>query len=495
MAVLLNPQKQVAQLPETVTPPPPTELGVRTPLWWVYRLTHRLQREVVGYYRLDPDGVYVQQEGLARLRRYYEGHFDLPWVRDKDIGDAYLALLNKSRSNFLRLVADVAAERSQVLGLRLPGNNETADSETWDIWLRNGLDETSPAAFAHAIVERRAYLSVWWDQRDNSRARIAVEDPQQCWVEYEPGDNRRRAAGIKTWLDDWTGRRMATLYLPDAIHYFEWRGADDKRPSGWYPRRDPERNRLRVVPLVPMRNKPSIRDEGYSQIEDLLPVQDRINQTLFNRQIAEHLTAFRQKWATGLELPEDEEGNPIVDWQASITSIWLADGATDGHPPRFGEFSATDLTQYHKTIEQELEHLSVISRTPRHVFLHQGQAPSGDAMKSDEAGLVAKVHAMWPSFGASIREALTLARQIEGLTTPMGSEIVWADPEWQTFAQLVDGHAKLVEARIESLDYAREKLGMTPAAIARVKREIEQDAMLLEAAQLEVAPDGETPAA
>ena len=474
MAVLL--ERQVVALPQVAIPNPPAEQGVGSPLWWVYRLTQRLQREIIGYHRRDADGVFMKQEGLARLRRYYEGHFDLPWVRDEKVGAAYLALLDKSRSNFMRLVVDTAAERSTPIGFRIPGDDEVADSESWDIWLRNGLDVSVPSAFTMSLVERRSFLSVWWD---NGRARIAIEDPQQCWVEYVPGDPRRRAAGIKTWVDDWTGTTKANLYLPGRLHFFEWVDRQGQ-PAGWYERQPAERNRLGVVPLIPMMNKPTIREDGYSAIEDLIPIQDRINQTLFNRQVAEHLAAFRQKWATGLEIPEDPEtGEQVMDFKASIDSRWIAPGA-DGAGAKFGQFDATDLANYHKTIEQDLEHVSVISRTPRHVFLHQGQAPSGDAMKADEAGLVAKVKGMWPSFGGAIREAVSLARQIDGLSTPMGSEIVWADPEWQTFAQLVDGHVKLVAERLESLDYAREKLGMTPAAIARVKREIMQDDMLNE---------------
>lgn len=464
--------------------------GVGTPLWWVYRLEQRLKREITGQYIVRPDGVLIWRDGLAKLERYYDGDHDLPWVRDAETRAEYLRMIERSRSNFMRLVVNAAAERSTVLGLRLPGDDEVADTETWAIWQRNEMEYWAPIAYRTALSQRRSYLSVWWDQTDNSKARIAVEDPQQCIVEHEPGDRSRRAAGLKMWVDDWTGATHANLYLPTEIHYFAWmqNPARSGGAEGWYPRSPAVRNQLGVVPLIPMVNQPNMVGDGVSELDDLIPIQDRINESLLNRQVAEHLSAFRQKWATGLEIPVDEKTGELVQpYKAAIDTIWLA---TDDKA-KFGQFDSVDMKNYQVPIEQDLEHLSVLSRTPRHVFMHQGQAPSGDSMKSDESGLVSKVRGQQrSSFGPAQIEALRLARRIENLTTPLDSEIVWADPEWQTFAQLVDGNIKMVQAKVSSLDYAREKLGMTPATIRRVRSEILADAFTDGLLEPVVEPDG-----
>jgi len=446
---------------------------VESPVWWVYRLSYRLAAETAGFVYQSADASYVFKVGTAKLKRYHDGDFDLPWVYDDRVAVEYRAMLERSRSNFMRLVVSNAAERSRPIGLRFPDDLDSTDIESWDIWQRNDMDSWFATAVETALGQRRAYWSVWWGDGDES-ARITLEDPQQAIVEYAPGDRRRRAAGLKLWVDDWTGETFANLFLPDAIHRFRW-GKPDRGvgPEGWFERSPAERNPLGVVPLVPMVNRPGLDHFGVSDIEDALPVQDRINSTLFNRAVAEHLAAFRQKWATGIEIPE-EDGVAIETYKAAIDKLWVSpDTGT-----RFGQFEATDLSNYHRTIEQDLEHLSIMTRTPRHVFMHQGQAPSGDAMKSDEAGLIAKVRGQWAGFTPAVREVLTLARRIDGLDTPMGSEIVWADPEFQTYAQLVDGTTKLVEARIASLRWAREKVGMTPAMIRRVESELLQDDIL-----------------
>jgi diadenosine tetraphosphatase ApaH/serine/threonine PP2A family protein phosphatase len=454
---------------------PPLTEGVGTPLWWVYRLVARLNREIVGYVERTPDGVLVLREGMARLQRYYDGHHDLPWVRDSDVRAEYQALLNRARSNFMRLVVNVPAERVKVLGLRLPGDDEVADTATWEIWQRNDLDRWFPVAVKTALAQRRAVFSVWADS--DRKAKIVVEDPQQVIVEFAPGDPGTRVAGLKLWTDDWTGDQLVNLILPDAVYRYRWGPPPGGQgPQGWYAREAPERNPFGVVTYVPMVNDPGLHNAGVSRIEDVLPVQDRINQTILNRGVAEHLSAFQQKWAAGLEIPIDEDtGLPVQPLKASIDSIWIG----EGEHVKFGQFDATDLANYASVKESDLEDISVLTRTPRHVFVHQGQAPSGDAMKSDEAGLVADVKgSMQPTFGAAIREVLGLARKIDNLPEVAGTEIVWGDPEWQTFAQLVDGHTKLLEARVVSRRYVAEKIGMTPATIKRVEAEVMADALL-----------------
>ena len=443
--------------------------GVGSPLWWVYRLTNQINREIVGTLEKQIDGTLVQRIGLGKLQRYYDGEHDLPWVGDREVHDEFLRMLERSRSNFMRIVANVPAERLVVQGLRLPDDRESSDAESWDIWMRSGLDFWSPAAFRSAFIQRRAYLSVWHAEGARNEARIAVESAEECIVEHVPGDRSKRAAGLKQFTDDWTGKTHARLHLPDRIHRFAWERAAGGKHFGWYEVEEPTRNPYGSVMLIPMVNQPSLRRDGVSELEDVLPVQDRINQTLFNRQVAEHLSAFRQKWATGLEIPEDPDtGESIQPFKAALESLWISgDPAT-----KFGQFDSVDLANYHQTIEQDLEHLSVLSRTPRHVFMHQGQAPSGDAMKSDEAGLVAKVKGAQRAFEPAIREALGLARRIEGHDTPLMSELVWGDPEWQTFAQLVDGHVKMLQSGISSVQYAREKLGMSPATMRRVESEV-----------------------
>jgi hypothetical protein len=65
------------------------------------------------------------------------------------------------------------------------------------------------------------------------------------------------------------------------------------------------------------------------------------------------------------------------------------DVGRSGH--RFGQFAQTDLTVFVKAVEMLVQHIASQTRTPPHYFALTGQFPSGDAIKSAETGLVAKV--------------------------------------------------------------------------------------------------------
>jgi hypothetical protein len=142
-------------------PPPPDDADIGSPLWWVHRLANRLSLEQSGFVTVTADATYVLRVGTARLDRYVRGDFDLPWVPDAQVAAEYRAMLERSRSNFMRLVVSNAAERSRPLGLRFPDDQETADTESWDIWQRNDMDAQFPVAVETALAQRKAYWSVW----------------------------------------------------------------------------------------------------------------------------------------------------------------------------------------------------------------------------------------------------------------------------------------------------------------------------------------------
>lgn len=444
----------------------PSPAGVGTPLWWLYRLLARLERE---------------KPRLVLLDDYYRGNHPFPYIRDPEVRAEYLALLRSSRSNFVRMVIRAMEQRLRIDGLRLrTERDDRPDSQTWDIWMANNLDSWSQTAFQVALTQRRAYWSVWYPERGSDVPLIAVEDPTQVYVEHQPGNRTRRAAAVKTWTDDWTGEHLANVYLPDGVWKFRLEQPTKVRPyTAWIEREPAVRNPLGVVPIIPMTHQPGLTTmpDGESEIDDLLPIQDRINTTLLNRQVAEHLAAFRQKWATGLEIPVDEHGQPVQTFKAAIDQLWV----NEDPQGRYGSFEATDLDNYVKASEQDVQHICVLSFSPRHYFTVQGQAPSGDALKSAEAGLVAKVCRAQRWWNGSVRETLRLARRTVNLDTPYDAEIVWADPEYQTLGQLVDAMMKLLAGNVVTPGYVLERIGVPPSTIARLEAERLQAQLLTDA--------------
>lgn len=458
----------------------PQTSGVGTPPWWLYRLLTRLT---------------VEQPQLVLLDDYYSGDHPLPELRDEKVRAEFYRYLARSKSNFMRLVVDAQAQRTRLQGFRLDGSTDSADKATWDLFEANNMESELQIAWQVMLTQRRSYVSVWYPtERGSTLPLIRVEDPTQMIVEYEPGDRTKRAAALKVWIDDWTGQMLANVYLLTAIHKFRYDPASRTKPfSSWVEREPMVRNPLGVVPVFPLVNRPRLSRNGMSEIEDLLPIQDRINQTILGRQIAEHHAAFRQKWATGLEIPIDEDtGEPVQTFKSAIDTFWVNEDPTG----KWGQFEAADLKNYASPKESDIQDIAVISATPRHYFTVNGQAPSGDSMKSAETGLVAKVIDQTRTLKSTVREIAMVARQIAKLPAVM-VEPIWGDPEYQTLGQLVDAQMKLFAGGIVSEDYVLEKIGETPATIDRERkaRRTRQLAAALSSPTISVAPAPTSPVA
>src|SRR5690606_14649410 len=157
-----------------------------------------------------------RQAHMRLMDDYYTGNHPLPFVtkaHDAKMRDEFRGLLEDARSNFMRLVIDAVEERLRVEGFRRTvEGEEVTDREALAIWQANQMGAESQVAFIEALVKGVSYLSVWVG--DDGEPTIAVEDPEQTIVAYEPGTNyRRRLAALKLWVDEWTGERRANLYL------------------------------------------------------------------------------------------------------------------------------------------------------------------------------------------------------------------------------------------------------------------------------------------
>jgi len=468
------------------------------------------------------------------MDRYYRGNHPIPKM-PRELEAEYKRMIVQARSNFMRVVVDAVAERLNVQGFR-PRGQEAPDPEAWNWWLDNGMDVDSNLVIVNALSMGRGYLSVERIEGED-QPRVQIEDPRMAMVEMAPADRRRRAAGLRLWNDDWLGVVRADVWIAgDACYHFAAKADRVVRstlwPQSWEPaygiddgdvrytdlvlREEPastlnewcshwvaldyDKDARGEVPLVPLVNRPSSLKvpDGESEIDDVVLTQDRINEMIFNRSLAAFTAAFQQKWATGIDIPVDPDtGQPIAPFKASVDRLW-ADTSPEA---KFGAFPATDLRNYIDAIEEDVQHIAVQTRTPRHYFLQQGQSPSGDAIKSAEAGLVAKAMEKQRIFGRSFAEVDRLRQVLGDRGDPTPVEVIWANPEFRTLAELTDSVIKQFAAEIIPKRVAREEMGHSPSAIDRMELLDAQEALVndlraeLEDAEPEAPPAGdqETP--
>lgn len=420
-----------------------------SPAWWVEKLEPRL---------------IAQAADADRYERYFDGKQPLPIaLSSKEYRKEFEAMLREVRDNWMPLVIDAVAERLNPVGFRM-GTETEADKAAAEIWQRNQLDADSKLAHQCALTTGRCPIMVWAGK--DGKAEITVEHPSQVIVAYEPGSRRERAAALKMWQDEWTDDWFMNVYLPTGIWKFQ-RAAGSER---LVERADQVGNPLGVVPVVEMRNRLRLRDaQPRSELMEVTSTQDQIDKTTIDMLVAAEFAAFRQRWATGIEIVKDNEGNEIDPYSASSgveRLLW-----TPNDSAKFGSFEATQLDQYVKVIESRVMSIARRTRTPPHYMLGSGaQLPNGESIKAAETGLVAKTKDRFVTFGETHEEYTRLAFAVEGspLATTVDIETIWADPESRTESEHVDAIMKKKALNVPT-QQLWEDLGYTPQQIARFR--------------------------
>lgn len=434
-----------------------------SPEWWRDRLIGRI-------------GLRWQRVALAES--YYQGYHRLAYATDKyqsAFGDMFRAFSD----NWMRIVVDSCAERLQVQGFRLDSGAtgdqlEIGDKAAWGVWQRNRLDSEQILAHTTAIVTGQSYILVGFD--DDGSSLIQVEHPAHAIVEMEPSTRRRRLAGLRTFQDV-DGSVVVTLYLPDEIYWWRYQDRAFTLIETWGNNQPATgKNPLGVVPLIPLVNSPTTAQrEGESDVLPVVPLQDAVNKLVLDMMVSSEFAAFPQRWATGLEIPEDESGNRQVPFQVALDKILTsADPQT-----KFGDFNAVNMANYTGPIKELVSHIAAQTSTPPHYLMNEGiKNVSADAIKSAEASLVAKVKRKMPIFAEAWEEAISLASFIDGIIpTPeaWSSEVIWVDPESRTKTQEIDSIMKLGALGLPHIALWNMIPGVSPSEVERWRtlRELE----------------------
>lgn len=441
---------------------------------------------------------------LQKLWRYYTGDHDLP-RGPKKMQEKYRELLQKSRGNLMGLLANAVAERLEVRGIRLSNGSDADAQFAWKIWQRNHLDSLQNPFHVAAIVLGEASQIAWPDGKGS--ARITCESPMQVLTRFRDGDLWDREASVKAWTRS-DERRNVTLYTPEAV--WRWTTRDkaidigDVSKLNLEPRVDPLtgshviEHDLGVDPVVPFRPRLRLVD-GCSpgEFEEFIDDQDRINETIFSRLLAAWFASYRQKWATGLDVPEDPEtGQAVEPFDAAVDRLlWSSDENT-----KFGDFGVTDLDNYIKSEKQDIEkYIAGPSQTPSYYLLGDLVNIPADALKLADSGLVSKTNNRQTMLDESHEEVASIALRAAGrpdLADDVGKEMIWKSTEFRTDGQLVDALTKMATLGVPP-EALWEKWGASPQEIDRWKqmRAQEQDRMLFGAAPPSPTGAPQSPAA
>lgn len=455
----------------------------RSPGWWLARLLGRLDERA---------------KDVTTRWDYYEGRHPKPWLHDYELAPQFDRLQLISRTNYAALTIQAVEERLDIEGFRF-GDSNVGDELAWKIWQANDLDELSQVGNLSALVADTAYTLTWPNAQDGTPD-IWVEDALNVIHEFEPG-TRRVTAAVKAWHDDLTGHDRAEVYLrdqpdgaPSGIYRFvresskstgRWEPFDDGRLFNRFePLPDQYRrlSRAGLVPLVPLMVNPDTRHTGRSDLLPVEPIQDRINQTTFDRMVAQHYSSFQQVVGIGVEPEYDPETNqPVNPLKRNPAQTWLIEAGGD-----VKTIDPANLDEMIKAVDQDVAAMARVAAVPPSYLSSKMEFPSGDAIKFAEKRLVEKCRRRTRQLGGgyelTMRYAFAAAGELERARV-VDVETIWRDVEIRTEGELVDALVKMSTLGVPQ-EVLWERWGASQVEIARWRRQT-QAARLLSAARPE----------
>jgi hypothetical protein len=347
-------------------------------------------------------------------------------------------LAERSKTNLLPLVVNGVAQALSVEGYR--NSVDGRPSSAWRWWQANGLDARQSAIHRAALTYGMAYVTVLpgADAFGTSMPVVRGVSPRRMfavfdedaddWPVYalrvepsEVGNDKRLALRL---YDDTSVYYLSASTTGDGIEYIE------TRTHG-----------VGLTPVVAFRNVPDLEGRAPGEVEPLIPVQDRINQTIFEILVAQTWGSFKVRTVSGMAPQLDEQGNPKPLMVDQKRFLMAKDPDT-----KWGQLDETDLRPLLASADAGIRHMAVISQTPPQDLLGDLTNLAAEALVAARDGQTRKRSECQKVFGERHEQWLRLAAHIAGDSAgarDLSSQVNWADIESRSLAQVADALGKI----------------------------------------------------
>lgn len=377
-----------------------------------------------------------RRDRYALLAQYYAGEHRMAYATEK-FRTAFGRLFAAFSDNQCKPVVNAIANKLQVTGFATKGSKDAATDTlglaAWDIWQANRMDRRAGEVHREALVAGDAYLIVW--PEESWGPRLYPNKATQMCVTYDTERPGTILSAGKVWFDNERRWRM-NLYYSDRIEKYATmiRGKDSGRSfpenatefsefqspnESW-----PIENTWGVVPVFHFANDADTGAIGVSELACVLPLQDGLNKSIMDMLIAGEFSSLPQRWATGVEIEIDPVTGQPAEFKAGADRVWHT-GAPDA---RFGQFDPAGLAPFLDMGKMFQRAIATVSETPLHaLMLHEGEYPSGEALKTAEEPLTTKIGDRQIAWGDVWEDAMALALRMANIEGAQ-LECLWRDP-------------------------------------------------------------------
>lgn len=407
--------------------------------------------------------------GYKLARDYYKGKHRLIFNSEK-FNNAFAGLFQAFADNTCPAICETLKDRLKLDGFTLP-KDSAIEKDISEIWRRNRMQVRANQVHLDAIIEGDCYLIVWPSIK-NSSPIFYPNRGNTVVIDYDDEEPGLIVKAAKTWTVKADGKQRLTLYYPDRIEKYVTAskvqgGLPDNANSflefetageAW-----PLPNPYDKVPVFHFGNRASIGDQGTTELSEVIPLQDALNKSIGDMLVNSEFYGIPQRYATGVDIGLSAQEAKKA-YQLIAGGLW----ATDKTDAKFGSFPAGDIDKHIMVIENFRKEIARAGRTPLHYFDSSVRAPSGEALKTLEAPLLAKVMDRQETWGPVWSDAMRFALQI------MGKGDHEPEPNWADTTPRSDlEQVTIASAKSEKLgipdEILWEELGYSQEQIAHMK--------------------------
>lgn len=336
------------------------------------------------------------------------------------------------------LVVNGVAQALYVEGYRR--SDATTPAGGWQWWQANGLDARQSAIHRAALSYGTAYVTVTPGIDDlgtampqvrgvSPRRMLAVyDDDADDWPVWALRVDPSQVGNDKRWL--------LRLYDDTAVYFLS------VDPHGDRPEYIETRTHdVGLCPVVAFRDVPDLEGRATGEVEPLIPVQDRLNQTIFDTLVAQTFGSFKVRHVSGMAPQVDEHGNPRPLHVDQRRFLMAADPDT-----RWGQLDETDLRPLLDSADAAMRHMAVISQTPPQDLLGNLANLSAEALAAARDGQTRKRVECEHLFGEAWEQTLRLAAHVGGDrdgARDRAAQVTWRDVEARSLVQVADALGKI----------------------------------------------------
>ncbi|CAN5485830.1 hypothetical protein BH10ACI3_BH10ACI3_23120 [soil metagenome] len=395
----------------------------------------------------------------AKSERYYNGEHDLRFATEK-FENAFGTLFREFALNLCPVICDAVRDKLRVVGFSADSVNsekgivnsrrkirdsmnsiDAINSATRLIWHQNRMATRAGEVHKEALKCGDAYMIVWPDAQ--GRAVMYPNRAAGMAVTYDENAPGRITWAAKAWqtadkyfrlnlfypdrIEKYISRSQTEGALPEAKDFvplvqstrFSVPPADEAQAKAWT-----LNNPFGIVPVFHFANNSDLGLNGRSELDAAIPVQDGLNKSVLDMLVAMEFSAFRQRWAAGIEVEYTADGKMASPFKAGVEQLWISDNPNT----KFGDFQAAELEQFLKVKDSFRVDIASVTGTPLHYFLQTtGGFRSGESLKKAETRFLAKVRDRQESFGQVWADVMSFALLIEGQGRNVSLLTKWED--------------------------------------------------------------------